>query len=804
MAERNGVHMEKAIQECMLAERNACYELFAGLLKRETPFLLHTDLTEAFDAYSETDAGSTLRDTPLANIFHATQEIAVLGECLYFSIRAAIGDWRYLVIDVGPMECRSISLSEFLSATERLVNAGQDVDTRVLSVDMSPFDRGLPRLKDPRSIGKGVEFLNRHLSNNIFEDEGKGEERLFGFLRLHHAQGRPLMINHRIENARALQQALAKAEDLLAKAPQDAEWGEVGDALAELGFEPGWGRTASMMRETMGYLSDVLEAPEPKALAEFLSRIPMIFNIVILSPHGYFGQSGVLGKPDTGGQVVYILDQVRALEREMRRNIHDQGLDIKPEIIVVTRLLPDAEGTTCDQPLEAIQGTDFAHILRVPFRSDSGEIVSEWISRFRIWPYLERFALEAEKEIRARMGGRADIIVGNYSDGNLVSTLLSERMGVIQCTIAHALEKTKYLHSGLYWKQHEAEHHFSCQFTADLIAMNTADFIITSTFQEIAGTQDNVGQYESYASFSMPDLYRVLKGIDVFDPKFNIVSPGVNEDIFFPYSDTDRRIPLLTSACMDFIRGAPNEAARGQLENPDKPLLFTMARLDPVKNVLGFLELYARNDTLRGQANVLIAGGHVEPDRSQDQAERNQIERMHQLFDEFNLDGQVRWIDMQTDKNRVGELYRCVADSRGLFIQPALFEAFGLTVLEAMSSGLPTFATRYGGPWEIIEDGVSGFHVDPNHPESVATVLSGFLSRVSEDSDHWIHLSQGGIDRVQARYTWTLYAQRLLSLARIYGFWKHISGIKREATRRYLEMFYELMYKPRAEAILDR
>ena len=30
----------------------------------------------------------------------------------------------------------------------------------------------------------------------------------------------------------------------------------------------------------------------------------MIFNVVILSPHGYFGQSNVLGLPDTGGQIV--------------------------------------------------------------------------------------------------------------------------------------------------------------------------------------------------------------------------------------------------------------------------------------------------------------------------------------------------------------------------------------------------------------------------------------------------------------------------------------------------------------------
>ena len=35
----------------------------------------------------------------------------------------------------------------------------------------------------------------------------------------------------------------------------------------------------------------------------FLGRLPIGFNVVILSPHGFFGQANVLGKPDTGGQV---------------------------------------------------------------------------------------------------------------------------------------------------------------------------------------------------------------------------------------------------------------------------------------------------------------------------------------------------------------------------------------------------------------------------------------------------------------------------------------------------------------------
>lgn len=52
-------------------------------------------------------------------------------------------------------------------------------------------------------------------------------------------------------------------------------------------------------------------------------------------------------------------------------------------------------------------------------------------------------------------------------------------------------------------------------------------------------------------------------------------------------------------------------------------------------------------------------------------------------------------------------------------LQPALYEAFGLTVVEAMTCGLPTFATCNGGPSEIIKNGKSGFHIDPYHGEKV-------------------------------------------------------------------------------------
>ena len=139
-----------------------------------------------------------------------------------------------------------------------------------------------------------------------------------------------------------------------------------------------------------------------------------------------------------------------------------------------------------------------------------------------------------------------------------------------------------------------------------------------------------------------------------------------------------------------------------------------------------------------------------------------------------------------------------MADQKGIFVQPALFEAFGLTVIEAMSCGLPTFATLYGGPLEIIEHGKSGFHIDPNHGEQASQLIYEFLHSCQEDESHWYKVSNGGLDRVKRRYTWELYAERMMTLSRIYGFWKYVTDLERDETRRYIEMFYALKFVPLA------
>ncbi len=774
------------------------HELFDHYRATGKNLLLGSELWDGYLAFAA-DRLPPMEESPLADVIRKSQEASLSETDFYVIIRPGVARWLYYHYSYDHKTLSMISAAEFLSFKESLIS--ESPSDRVLEIDFAPFERDFPKMNQTRSIGNGVEFLNRHFSSRLVRDLTRGEELLLSFLSVHGYDSQPFMINSTISSVKELRGALVKGMNYLENQPADQHWSDFENTLRLMGFEPGWGRSRDGIIKTMSLLADLLEAPDHQILETFLARIPMIFNIAILSPHGYFGQTGVLGLPDTGGQVVYILDQVKALEKEMQKRLFNQGLDIQPRILIVTRLIPEANGTTCDQPEEPVEGTEGVTIVRVPFRRKDGSVIDHWISRFEVWPYLEHYSIEAEQAIVERLGRQPDLVIGNYSDGNLAAYLIAQSLGVTQCTIAHALEKTKYLYSALYWKDMEEQYHFSCQFTADLIAMNSSDFIIASTYQEIAGSNDVVGQYESYGSFTMPDLQRVIQGVDVFDPKFNIVSPGADADIYFPFTDQARRFVDRHDQIRDLLFGEAGDNFRGTMRDRNKPIIFSMARLDHIKNLTGLARWFGEHETLRKQANLLIIGGSIAEEQSGDNEERQQIRLMHELFEALELDGHARWLGTRLDKETSGELYRFIADKKGVFVQPAYFEAFGLTVIEAMSCGLPTFATRYGGPLEIIKNGISGFHIDPNHGDRVAAALSSFLKRCSSEPGYWQQLANGAIDRVEERYTWRRYAKRLLSLTCIYGFWKYSTKLERQETRRYMEMLYHLQFKHRAASI---
>lgn len=802
--------MSDLIQAVLDSDEKTNLRQFASQLRTsDKRYLLRNEILTAFADYCRNYEKSEqfYHSSRLGKLIYYVQEIILDGASLCLIVRPRIaGQEAYRLLEDLTVE--AMSIQDLLDLRDRLVNRHHPQDGDVLELDFQPFYDYSPTIRDPKNIGKGVEFLNRYLSSKLFQDQNQWQDGVFNFIRLHNHNGQQLLINERIRSRYELSDRVKSALGILHDRPADQPYEAFRFELQNLGFEPGWGNTAHRVRETLGMLDHLIDSPDHQVMEAFISRIPMIFRIVLVSPHGWFGQEGVLGRPDTGGQVVYILDQVKSLEKQLQEDIELAGLDvlnIHPKVIVLSRLIPNSDGTNCNQRLEKIYGTSDAWILRVPFREFNPKLTQNWISRFEIWPYLEPFAIDAETELRAEFGGKPDLIVGNYSDGNLVAFLLARKLKVTQCNIAHALEKSKYLFSNLYWQDLEDQYHFSLQFTADLIAMNAANFIISSTYQEIVGTPESVGQYESYKCFTMPELYHVTSGIELFSPKFNVVPPGVNESVYFPYTRTADRLLENRERLEDllFTLDDPTQAY-GTLDNPDKRPLFSMARLDRIKNLTGLAECFGRSKELQERCNLILIAGKLRTEDSTDREEISEIEKLYQIIHNYDLHGKVRWLGVRLAKSDSGEVYRIIADHQGIFVQPALFEAFGLTILESMITGLPTFATRFGGPLEIIQDGVNGFYINPTLPDEMAQIILDFTSKCDQNPNYWNEISNRGIDRVYSTYTWKIHTTRLLSLAKIYGFWNYTSQENREDMLRYIESLFYLLFKPRAQALLSQ
>jgi sucrose synthase len=109
-------------------------------------------------------------------------------------------------------------------------------------------------------------------------------------------------------------------------------------------------------------------------------------------------------------------------------------------------------------------------------------------------------------------------------------------------------------------------------------------------------------------------------------------------------------------------------SCRFVLKDKSKPIIFSMARLDHVKNMTGLVEMYGKNAHLRELANlVIVAGDHGK--ESKDREEQAEFKKMYSLIEEYKLKGHIRWISAQMNRVRNAELYRYICDTKGAFVQ---------------------------------------------------------------------------------------------------------------------------------------
>jgi glycosyltransferase involved in cell wall biosynthesis len=120
---------------------------------------------------------------------------------------------------------------------------------------------------------------------------------------------------------------------------------------------------------------------------------------------------------------------------------------------------------------------------------------------------------------------------------------------------------------------------------------------------------------------------------------------------------------------------------------------------------------------LREKVRLLIVGSAApgcEPDRLY--AERLRAEVLR-----YGLESRIVWAGHQADP---ASSYA----SMDVLVHPALTEAMGLVILEALASGIPVIASRTGGTPEAVRDGLNGLLVSLENESELSMSLALFLS----------------------------------------------------------------------------
>lgn len=434
--------------------------------------------------------------------------------------------------------------------------------------------------------------------------------------------------------------------------------------------------------------------------------------VLLISVHGLIrGHDLELGRDaDTGGQTKYVVDLARALGQQKA----------VARVDLVTRLVVDPE--VSPDYAEAIEPlAERAQIVRIPAGPEG------YIRKEELWDCLDIFTdnLLHWLNQQPRM---PDIIHGHYADAGYVGTRLSHLTGIPLVFTGHSLgrdKRTRLLANGLDSDHLEQRYHISRRINAEEDVLATADLVITSTRHEIAE------QYELY------DYYHPERMV--------VIPPGTNLEQFCPAGSDFGDIPFTYTL-------------KRLLRQPEKPMILALSRPDERKNIASLVKAYGESKALQDIANLVIIAGNRDDIRDMDDGAQSVLTELLLLVDSYDLYGRIA-MPKHHSQEEVPDIYRLAARSKGVFINPALTEPFGLTLLEASACGLPVVATENGGPVDIIGNCQNGLLVDPLDTEAIAAALLTVL----KDESQWAAFSEHGLKNVTQFYSWKAHARQNLA-----------------------------------------
>ena len=273
--------MSDLIQAVLNSDERTNLRQFASQLRAsDKRYLLRNEILTAFDDYCRNYEKSEqfYHSSRLGKLIYFIQEIIIENETLCVIIRPRIARQEaYRILEDLTVE--PMSIQDLLDLRDRLVNRFHPQEGDVLELDFQPFYDYSPAIRDSKNIGKGVEYLNRYLSSKLFQDPTQWQNSLFNFLRVHGYNGHQLLINERIQSQQQLSDRIKAALNFLADRSGSDAYALFRFDLQNLGFEPGWGNTASRVRETLEILDQLIDSPDHQVLEACVSRNPMILRI---------------------------------------------------------------------------------------------------------------------------------------------------------------------------------------------------------------------------------------------------------------------------------------------------------------------------------------------------------------------------------------------------------------------------------------------------------------------------------------------------------------------------------------------
>lgn len=407
---------------------------------------------------------------------------------------------------------------------------------------------------------------------------------------------------------------------------------------------------------------------------------------------------------DTGGHIRYLLDLLAASEA-------DPAI---ARLVVATRAFDGAYGPDYARPRERVSAK--TEILRLP-TPEPGYLPKE-----ELWHQVPAFteALIAWIEAQPRP---PDFLHAHYADAGAVAAGIRERLGIPFLFTAHSLGRVKRQLCSGATAQDGIEH----RIAAEERALSHAALVIASSRDEAEV------QYAGYAAY---------------DPgRIRVIAPG---------SDVSR-----------FAGAARSEAVERAIDRflrePEKPPLLALARPVSRKNLPMLVQAYGESPALQARANLVIVAGNRSDIRALEPEPAANLQEILLLIDRYDLYGRVA-LPKRHDPAEVPAIYAYARARRGLFVNPALNEPFGLTLLEAAAAGLPVLATDSGGPNDILERCGNGELVNPQQPLAIAEAAL----RMLEDPALWDRYAAAGRGAASA-YDWRRHAadyHRLLARLR--------------------------------------